>query len=267
MEFFEKDGNITVMGWKLVTIRVSSNDNLSEKRIAEPGVYFLVDDKTCYYESEDMLKALSAIWQSGRHSDQQRSEQATPFTTELMLTSTEISTLAVQDFVNGSEPELGLEFEPETESAHEPEPTQEIAPAQGTVPSEAICFISDNELTGRRVLSVLGYLGFVKLSMKIGPAHAEGNERPDGFILYKGAVVKESCHALNHQLKVTAGVLEEDFLFHSPSNAARFVSGYKSINGPGSWKDEEGRTLSDLRRNCFMTKRKHPACRKEEFLN
>ena len=54
MKFIEKNGNITVMGWKLVTIRVSSNDDLSEKRIAEPGVYFLVDEKTCYSEPEDM---------------------------------------------------------------------------------------------------------------------------------------------------------------------------------------------------------------------
>ena len=30
MKFIEKNGNITVMGWKLVTIRVSSNDDLSE---------------------------------------------------------------------------------------------------------------------------------------------------------------------------------------------------------------------------------------------
>ena len=64
MKFIEKNGNITVMGWKLVTIRVSSNDDLSEKRIAEPGVYFLVDEKTCYSEPEDMSRALSAIWQA-----------------------------------------------------------------------------------------------------------------------------------------------------------------------------------------------------------
>ena len=56
MKFIEKNGNITIMGWKLVTIRVSSNDDLSEKRIAEPGVYFLVDEKTCYSEPEDMSR-------------------------------------------------------------------------------------------------------------------------------------------------------------------------------------------------------------------
>ena len=107
--------------------------------------------------------------------------------------------------------------------------------------------------------------------MKRGPAHAEGHERPDGFVLYKGSVVKESCHSVSDFPEACAkvtwedngfGVLEEDFCFRSPSDAARFVSGYKSINGPGNWMDENGNTLSSLRKNCFMTKREHPACRK-----
>ena len=234
MKFIEKNGNITVMGWKLVTIRVSSNDDLSEKRIAEPGVYFLVDEKTCYSEPEDMSRALSAIWQA---EEQQEEHPARP---ELL-----------------ERPELPELPEQATDDAHKSH-------------HEAICFISDDELSGRKILSVLGYLGFVKLRMKRGPAHAEGHERPDGFVLYKGSVVKESCHSVSDfpeaYAKVTwedngFGVLEEDFCFRSPSDAARFVSGYKSINGPGNWTDENGNTLSSLRKNCFMTKREHPACK------
>lgn len=228
MKFIEKNGNITVMGWKLVTIRVSSNDDLSEKRIAEPGVYFLVDEKTCYSEPEDMSRALSAIWQA----EEQQEEHP-------------------------AQPEHPEQPEQATDDAHK-------------FHHEAICFISDDELSGRKILSVLGYLGFVKLRMKRGPAHAEGHERPDGFVLYKGSVVKESCHSVSDfpeaYAKVTwedngFGVLEEDFCFRSPSDAARFVSGYKSINGPGNWTDENGNTLSSLRKNCFMTKREHPACK------
>ena len=232
MKFIEKNGNITVMGWKLVTIRVSSNDDLSEKRIAEPGVYFLVDEKTCYSEPEDMSRALSAIWQAEEQwAEQQRLEEQ-----------------------QEEHPEL---LEQATDDAHKSH-------------HEAICFISDDELSGRKILSVLGYLGFVKLRMKRGPAHAEGHERPDGFVLYKGSVVKESCHSVSDFPEACAkvtwedngfGVLEEDFCFRSPSDAARFVSGYKSINGPGNWTDENGNTLSSLRKNCFMTKREHPACK------
>ena len=251
MKFIEKNGNITVMGWKLVTIRVSSNDDLSEKRIAEPGVYFLVDEKTCYSEPEDMSRALSAIWQaelqrSEEQPEQQRSEEQ-------------------QEEQQEERPELPeqLEHPKQPEQAEQAEQTTDDV-------REAICFISDDELSGRKILSVLGYLGFVKLRMKRGPAHAEGHERPDGFVLYKGSVVKESCHSVSDfpeaYAKVTwedngFGVLEEDFCFRSPSDAARFVSGYKSINGPGNWTDANGNTLSSLRKNCFMTKREHPACK------
>ena len=239
MKFIEKNGNITVMGWKLVTIRVSSNDDLSEKRIAEPGVYFLVDEKTCYSEPEDMSRALSAIWQAEEQRSEEQQEEH-PARPELL-----------------ERPELPELPEQATDDAHKSH-------------HEAICFISDDELSGRKILSVLGYLGFVKLRMKRGPAHAEGHERPDGFVLYKGSVVKESCHSVSDfpeaYAKVTwedngFGVLEEDFCFRSPSDAARFVSGYKSINGPGNWTDENGNTLSSLRKNCFMTKREHPACK------
>ena len=247
MKFIEKNGNITVMGWKLVTIRVSSNDDLSEKRIAEPGVYFLVDEKTCYSEPEDMSRALSAIWQAEEQcAEQQRSEEQ-------------------QEEQQEERPELPeqLEHSKQPEQAEQAEQTTDDV-------REAICFISDDELSGRKILSVLGYLGFVKLRMKRGPAHAEGHERPDGFVLYKGSVVKESCHSVSDFPEACAkvtwedngfGVLEEDFCFRSPSDVARFVSGYKSINGPGNWTDENGNTLSSLRKNCFMTKREHPACK------
>ena len=249
MKFIEKNGNITVMGWKLVTIRVSSNDDLSEKRIAEPGVYFLVDEKTCYSEPEDMQRALSAIWQAeeyqtGQQAEGQRSEE--------------------QQEEHPAQPER-------PEQPEHPEQPEQATDDAHKSHHEAICFISDDELSGRKILSVLGYLGFVKLRMKRGPAHAEGHERPDGFVLYKGSVVKESCHSVSDfpeaYAKVTwedngFGVLEEDFCFRSPSDAARFVSGYKSINGPGNWTDENGNTLSSLRKNCFMTKREHSACRK-----
>ena len=250
MKFIEKNGNITVMGWKLVTIRVSSNDDLSEKRIAEPGVYFLVDEKTCYSEPEDMSRALSAIWQAEEQwAEQQRSEE--------------------QQEEHPAQPERPELLERPEQPEHPEQPEQATDDAHKSH-HEAICFISDDELSGRKILSVLGYLGFVKLRMKRGPAHAEGHERPDGFVLYKGSVIRESCYSAldfpEAYAKVTwedngFGVLEEDFCFRSPSDAARFVSGYKSINGPGNWTDENGNTLSSLRKNCFMTKREHPACK------
>ena len=54
--------------------------------------------------------------------------------------------------------------------------------------------MSDNELAVRKVLRILGTLGFVRLRMATNSAHAEGNESYGELTFYKGAVVKHSEH-------------------------------------------------------------------------
>ena len=130
---------------------------------------------------------------------------------------------------------------------------------------EAVCFTALNgQLQGKRILNVLGLLGHVKLFLNLSSTHAEGTERPDGFMVLAGAVLKRNEIPFEAYDKAdwdgNYGILREDVLLPSASEAAKFVSGYKNISGPQYWKDRNGTCLKELREQsiCFT-------CRKNIF--
>lgn len=94
-------------------------------------------------------------------------------------------------------------------------------------------------------------------------AEARGNLTEEGFVVYKGSksrledvpslnyAIKEYKEALkrNGILKENEGklVFKEDLLMSSPSNAAAVILG-RPANGWMEWKNSEGKTLDELKR-------------------
>lgn len=94
-------------------------------------------------------------------------------------------------------------------------------------------------------------------------AEAKGNLTEEGFVVYKDSkarledvpslnyAIKEYKEALkrNNVLKESQGelVFDEDLLMSSPSNAAAVVLG-RPANGWIEWKNKEGKTLDELKR-------------------
>jgi len=124
------------------------------------------------------------------------------------------------------------------------------------------------------LLSTLGYPIFDDLAkstvskkeilyLKSTESSAEGDLVDDGFVVFKGARirVKEtgSFHKYMRDLRarmVEEGImiqngehyiLQEDHLFGSPSTAAAVVLG-RNTNGWMKWKDKDGKTLDELKR-------------------
>ena len=94
-------------------------------------------------------------------------------------------------------------------------------------------------------------------TISIGSANATGVVTPEGFVVFKGAVINETpvqsigagAMKLRNELiadnKVKDNVTTEDILFSSSSAAAVFVLGY-SVSGPATWKTKDGRTLKEI---------------------
>lgn len=93
-------------------------------------------------------------------------------------------------------------------------------------------------------------------------AHAEGMPSSEGFIVLKGSVIQGTeANALPEYVRrlrrdilgteklddSTTIILEEDEVFGSPSTAAAFVLG-RSANGWTEWKNAEGQTLDEVKR-------------------
>lgn len=88
----------------------------------------------------------------------------------------------------------------------------------------------------------------------IGKVEAIGMRTTDGFVVLKGSHISpEDDDTISSVLKERRrsaqidenGVLLEDELFSSPTNAANFVVG-KNNNGLTTWKTETGKTLKEL---------------------
>ncbi|MGY6647741.1 GIY-YIG nuclease family protein [Wenyingzhuangia sp. IMCC45574] len=93
---------------------------------------------------------------------------------------------------------------------------------------------------------------------------AEGDLINEGFVVYKGSQVSKttvpSCHGylLNLRDKLIANKIliendmyyefNENYIFKSPSTAVGVVLG-RSSNGWKHWKNKEGKTLDELKRN------------------
>jgi len=92
---------------------------------------------------------------------------------------------------------------------------------------------------------------------------AEGDLIDDGFVVFKGSQAKldtvPSCHEYMITLRrklITDEILKErgthyefveDYIFNSPSTAGGVVLG-RSTNGWEKWKDKNGKTLDELKR-------------------
>lgn len=93
---------------------------------------------------------------------------------------------------------------------------------------------------------------------------AEGDLIDDGFVVFKGSLAKKdtvpSCHEylinlrqklLNNEIIIDKGENYEfvqDYVFNSPSTAGGVVLG-RSTNGWTKWKNKEGKTLDEIKRN------------------
>jgi len=92
---------------------------------------------------------------------------------------------------------------------------------------------------------------------------AEGDLIDDGFVVFKGSLLRAKTTPSYHQVHLDARnqlvesgglvvngdsfILQEDVVFNSPSRAAGMVMG-RSANGWTEWKNKDGKTLDELKR-------------------
>lgn len=92
---------------------------------------------------------------------------------------------------------------------------------------------------------------------------AEGDLIDDGFVVFKGSEVapntQPSCHkyTITHRNNLLEeGILKdlgekwiftEDYIFKTPSGAAMVIQG-RTANGWRDWKNKDGKTLDELKR-------------------
>ncbi len=133
----------------------------------------------------------------------------------------------------------------------------------------------DSFETIKILLSTLGFPVYDKISkeqitskeiliLKGRNIKAEGDLIDDGFVVFKGSQAKKdtvpSCHEylinLRQKLLENKIIIEkdenfefiQDYVFNSPSTAGGVVLG-RSTNGWTKWKNKEGKTLDQLKRN------------------
>lgn len=96
------------------------------------------------------------------------------------------------------------------------------------------------------------------LSLSTRSAEASGKVTPEGFVVFKGAIINEKTSTKSLNLgrqklrrellssdKVKDLKTTEDILFSSSSAAADFILGY-SVSGPQTWKGKDGRSLKEI---------------------
>ena len=129
--------------------------------------------------------------------------------------------------------------------------------------------------TAKILLSTLGFPLFDSISrennrvsediykMKSKESLAEGNLIDDGFVVYKGSkAVKNTLRSCQNQvidirnklidngtlsLDGNVYVFTEDYIFSSPSTAGAVIAG-RSTNGWTTWKNANGKTLDEIKR-------------------
>lgn len=131
----------------------------------------------------------------------------------------------------------------------------------------------DNFETAKILLATLGYPIFEEKRKATSNkelffcrgknASAEGELTDDGFLIYKGGKANiEETKGMNKWIGILRRqlieeeilikqndvyVFQQDYIFNSPSAAAATVLG-RSANGWKSWKDKNGKTLDELKR-------------------
>jgi len=99
-------------------------------------------------------------------------------------------------------------------------------------------------------------VGREDFQIKQGDVAAYGRRTSDGFVVFKGSMVKaniaKTCpkNAIRqrelHAAKISPdGILQEDIHFNSPSGAACFVTG-NAISGNVAWRTADGETLKKV---------------------
>lgn len=127
-------------------------------------------------------------------------------------------------------------------------------PVNNTIEKRAIDDVSKKE-----ELEV-GFNNDIKLYLSVKKIEAKSIQTNEGLVVLSGSQVsaKESKNygykTLREQLVVDGVIFEnkkgeltfaKDHLFQSPSSAAAVIVGY-SINGRRTWKDSDGKTLSEI---------------------
>lgn len=145
-------------------------------------------------------------------------------------------------------------------------------PTQSSLPEPMIADLMDNYETMKTLLSALGYTIFEQVVneemkeifyCKGKDANARGEYTNEGFVVFKGSVCNliESASvgsSIGNMRKELIGnqilaqqenvlVFIENHIFSSPSAAAGAVLARRA-NGWRAWKDENGRTLDQLKR-------------------
>jgi hypothetical protein len=141
--------------------------------------------------------------------------------------------------------------------------------------ADAESFLSDMLV----IFPILGINSFEPLEQVTGPdrlhlhgphALGEGSETEEGFVVFTGALAREQTvdsmpgWAANlRETLIQSGTLvpvegggslrlATDHVFNSPSAAAAVLLG-RSAAGPIEWKDDEGRTLKQIREQAVAT--------------
>ncbi len=154
------------------------------------------------------------------------------------------------------------------------ETENQTAPNKPFVTESMEADLLDSFDTIKILLSTLGFPVYEKvgkefihekeiLYLKGRDIKAEGDLIDDGFVVFKGSQVKKettpSCHA--HLISTRQKLLQnniliektdyyefsQDYVFNSPSTAGGVVLG-RSTNGWKKWRNEDGKTLDELKR-------------------
>ncbi|WP_372756173.1 GIY-YIG nuclease family protein [Labilibaculum sp.] len=148
-----------------------------------------------------------------------------------------------------------------------------VNPRKFKVPETMEADLLDNFDTIKILLSTLGFPIFDIIAKeekskeilycKGKEAHAEGEYKEDGFVVFKGSVAnKELAPGCNKTIRNLRSslierkiiienegvyIFQEDEIFSSPSSAAAQVLA-RNANGWTEWKDKKGKTLDELKR-------------------
>ncbi|MBI9056974.1 MAG: GIY-YIG nuclease family protein [Labilibaculum sp.] len=243
--------------------RSKMNEASKRKEVSQPGVYFL------FGKNGEDSKPLVYIGQSRNCLDRIKThDQKKDFWNYavLIISKTESFTQTHVEYLE----ELAI-----TKATEANRYTLEnsVNPRKFKVPETMEADLLDNFDTIKILLSTLGFPIFDIIAKeeeskeilycKGKEAHAEGEYKEDGFVVFKGSVAnKELAPGCNKTIRnLRANLIErkiiienegvyifqENEMFGSPSAAAAQVLA-RNANGWTEWKDNKGKTLDELKR-------------------
>ncbi len=257
-------GNWTGVAFKIPRDKVESFKNRDELKYS--GIYFLFGENEVYIGQAGNRKngngILDRIFEHKRNAKKNYLNEAVIFTTSNnSLGSTEISFLE-NKFCN-----LAIDAKRyEVKNSNDPSP--------GNITEEKEIELEEFSEYVQIILEVLGYkvfqpadeknvsdnedvLFYLERTIKTTnfKVKATGKKVENGFIVLAGSTISPDLDFnIGNNIKnarATAkinneNILLEDILLGSPTAAARFVTGRKLSNGPGSWINSGGTSLYDF---------------------